>query len=492
MGRQEGEGAVEVRPGRGRQRRAQIEALGVQGEEGRGRRRSVEGGVERQQGGGDQPVRAGRRLRRGRGVEGTQLEGDGGANAGIDEEDVAAAGQLGGVLGQQLVGHAELDASPQRRVEARGQLLGQRGAERVVAAQGAADGEDEERGGHAAHGSAPRGRHFRKKRRLLAVDRGVDGGEKRGVPKEPLRPYDQRIQRAIDHIERVIDGHARDGSARTRAGDRDLSLSRLAQVAGISPFHFHRVFSALTGESVLAMTTRRRLERALALTQRGQRPQWKAVALDVGYRSPDVFRRAFQRQFGCTPAQFDLERWWSERPDADAARAVSRHFLRPAPPLPADFPVEIVRRPAAERVACRVVGGYLQPDKLIAAYGRVREAAAALGVALPGRLAGASPDDPELTPLARCRYDFALEVPAGTKPPAGLFASPRPAGRWAQTHVAGDMAAVDRAWNLLWKSWLPASRCDLRGAPAEEIYHRTPEEIGWERFDLTLAIPLED
>lgn len=54
------------------------------------------------------------------------------------------------------------------------------------------------------------------------------------------------------------------------------------------------------------------------------------------------------------------------------------------------------------------------------------------------------------------------------------------------------MDVVDRAWNLLFKSWLPQSGAELRDAPAEEIYHALPEAIGWDRFDLTLAIPVEN
>jgi AraC family transcriptional regulator len=294
----------------------------------------------------------------------------------------------------------------------------------------------------------------------------------------PSETYDARLNRAIALIDREL--------------DRDLSLPRLARAAGISPFHFHRIFSALTGETVHALTTRMRLERALALSRRGLRPQWKAVAAAVGYRSTDVFTRAFKRHFGCTPSRFDLAAWWRQRPDRDAALGVSRYFLRPAPPLPADFRVELGHRPAADLLVCRAVGGYLAPAKLVAAYERMARAATTLGVPMPGHLAGASQDDPEVTPLARCRYDFTLEVPPGTPPPAGLFAARRPAGRWAMTRVVGDLAAVDRGWNLLYKSWLPASGLDLRAAPAEELYHQTPAEIGWERFDVTLALPLQN
>ena len=289
--------------------------------------------------------------------------------------------------------------------------------------------------------------------------------------------YETRINRALALIDRHI--------------DQDLSIERLADEACLSPFHFHRIFSALTGESVHAMTTRMRMERALALTERGTRPQWKAVAAAVGYRSQDVFTRAFKRQFGCTPSAFDLERYWSDRPDRDSALAVSRYFLRPALPMPADFRVEIVDRPAANLVVSRAVGGYLDPPRIVAAYERISTLAKALGIAMPGRLAGASRDDPELVPLSRCRYDFCLEVPAGTAVPNGFQAAVRAEGCWAVTHVKGDFSAVDRAWNLLFKSWLPASGRNLREVPAEEVYHQTPNEIGWDRFDVTLAIPLE-
>jgi len=290
--------------------------------------------------------------------------------------------------------------------------------------------------------------------------------------------YESRVNRAIALIDRQI--------------DQDLSIERLADEACLSPFHFHRIFSALTGESVHAMTTRMRMQRALALTQRGQRPQWKAVAAAVGYRSQDVFSRAFKRHFGCTPSEFDLEQWWRSRPDRDAVLEVSRYFLRPAPALPDDFQVVIGTRPAASLVVSRATGAYVDPSLLVAAYERLVEAARSLGIAMPGRLCGASQDDPELVPLSRCRYDFTLEVPQGTKPPKGLHASRRAEGRWAMTHLTGDLHAVDRAWNLLFKRWLPASGLNLRDAPAEEIYQQTPNEIGWERFDLTLAIPVED
>jgi AraC family transcriptional regulator len=215
--------------------------------------------------------------------------------------------------------------------------------------------------------------------------------------------------------------------------------------------------------------------------------------VEVGYRSPDVFARAFKRHFGCTPSQFDLEQWWSGRPDRDAAMSVSRYFLRPAPPLPEDFRVEIGHRPAADLIVSRSVGGYLDPGKLIAAYERIRGCGSA---GWRCRCPGGWRVRPRMIRSSlRCRAVVMTShsrCRRSTAAPKGLHAAFRPEGRWAMVRVVGDFPAVDRAWNLLFKSWLPASGLALRAAPAEELYHQTPQEIGWERFDLTLALPLEN
>src|SRR5437868_886110 len=57
-----------------------------------------------------------------------------------------------------------------------------------------------------------------------------------------------RMEQVLDHIE-------------THLAD-DLSLERLADRAAISPFHFHRLFLAWTGETLKEFVRRRRLESA--------------------------------------------------------------------------------------------------------------------------------------------------------------------------------------------------------------------------------------
>lgn len=169
--------------------------------------------------------------------------------------------------------------------------------------------------------------------------------------------YEARINRAIAAIDARI--------------DEELNLDDLADAACFSPHHFHRIFHTLVGETVHDFTTRLRLERALKLARLTPAEPWKRIAAAVGYRSLPVFSRAFKRQYGCSPANFDLVAHWTTRPDAAAAHALSAYFLRPAPPAPSDFKVELSHRPAATRVVSRAWGAYADLAAFVEAYERL-------------------------------------------------------------------------------------------------------------------------
>lgn len=90
------------------------------------------------------------------------------------------------------------------------------------------------------------------------------------------------------------------------------SLAQLSAIAGWSPFHLHRAFRALVGETPKCYTQRLRLERAAVLLGSTDRSA-ADVARAVGFRSPEVFSRAFRRQLGCTPTRYRRRaRSWGE------------------------------------------------------------------------------------------------------------------------------------------------------------------------------------
>src|SRR5215510_10514197 len=82
-----------------------------------------------------------------------------------------------------------------------------------------------------------------------------------------------------------------------------LNREVLAQVAGFSVPHFHRVFTAHVGESAISYVRRLRMERAGRKLRMGA-VDITEVALAAGYDSHAAFSKAFRQQFGLSPSEF--------------------------------------------------------------------------------------------------------------------------------------------------------------------------------------------
>lgn len=85
--------------------------------------------------------------------------------------------------------------------------------------------------------------------------------------------------------------------------DDELTPHQLAQVACFSEHHFHRIFRAVAGESVMDHVRRLRLERA-AFQLKTSRNSVGSIALDAGYGAQEAFTRIFQAYFGVSPRIF--------------------------------------------------------------------------------------------------------------------------------------------------------------------------------------------
>jgi len=84
---------------------------------------------------------------------------------------------------------------------------------------------------------------------------------------------------------------------------QQISLSDLAEVVGLSRFHFSRAFKAATGQPPYHYVASRRVAAARQLLTTGNLPI-DAVAQAVGFSSALQFRRAFQSRLGLTPQAY--------------------------------------------------------------------------------------------------------------------------------------------------------------------------------------------
>ncbi len=106
-----------------------------------------------------------------------------------------------------------------------------------------------------------------------------------GVEASSARPlYVERVNAVVDFIEQHL--------------AEELTLERLAAVAHFSPYHFHRVFSVLVGETLNRFISRVRYERAATLLVQQPRRRVTDIAIDCGIPNPSSFARSFREMFG--------------------------------------------------------------------------------------------------------------------------------------------------------------------------------------------------
>ena len=89
-----------------------------------------------------------------------------------------------------------------------------------------------------------------------------------------------------------------------------LDRETLAEVAGFSVPHFHRVFTAQVGESAISYVRRLRLQRAGRKLRMGA-VDITDVALAAGYDSHAAFSKAFRQQYGLSPSEFRQLGCWA-------------------------------------------------------------------------------------------------------------------------------------------------------------------------------------
>lgn len=290
--------------------------------------------------------------------------------------------------------------------------------------------------------------------------------------------YVERVNRAIDHILRNL--------------AEPLRLQELAKAAGFSPFHFHRVFRSLLGETLSQFVKRLRLERALYLMSHAPTRPLTQVALDCGFASSSDFSRCFKQQYGLAPSMFDLQAFRQAR-RGEFEGVLSRQdgwpriTALPAGQNPDGFAVTMRDLPARTVAYIRVLEPFRE-GAAQAAFDRLLAWALVRGLA-DGQWIGYMWDEPEIVELADCRYDVALVVD-DVEPSGEVGRFEFPPMRVAEVVLSGDLALESRAWHWLYQTWLPRSGHVPDDQPAFEHWIGRPFAHGSRHFEIACQLPV--
>jgi AraC family transcriptional regulator len=274
--------------------------------------------------------------------------------------------------------------------------------------------------------------------------------------------YAERIDRVIAHIGADL--------------DRRHSLEDLAEIACFSPFHFHRVYFGVTGETLDDTVRRLRLHRAAVDLNSTALPIGR-IATRAGYASVAAFTRAFKTAFARTPAAY---------------RKLRCGDLIQAPSSPGDtsmYDITIASTEGLRLVGFDHVGDY---NAIGTTFDRLSALAAAKNLFRPDtRMLGVYYDSPNDVPAHKLRSFAGLTAPQGFEPDSGLRIEIVKAGAIATLTHKGPYAELHQAYDYLFSNWLPTSGHEPDDRAPFEEYLNNPREYPPSEWLTRVCIPLK-
>ena len=306
------------------------------------------------------------------------------------------------------------------------------------------------------------------------------------IQQQSRKEYFLRINRVVDYI----DAHLED----------EHSLEKLSEVAHFSPYHFHRIFRALTGETINNYVKRIRLQRAGSmLISDFYRPVSEVAAL-CGFNSTAVFCRAFRDHFGKSTGEFRESHKKQDSKNGqlqsnkdqfntDATMYFSDEFMNLNRNLNMETNIAVKDMPAMDLIYCRHVGPFNQIGE---AYEKLMKWAGPRGLLRfpETKTLTVYHDDPKVVDPEKVRQSACITVDAEAKPE----------GEFGKMHLPGSKCAVGsfkvkpqqfgEAWDAVCR-WLADSGYQPSdGLPFEyypEEHEPGPEPI----FTVDICVPVK-
>jgi AraC family transcriptional regulator len=266
--------------------------------------------------------------------------------------------------------------------------------------------------------------------------------------------YQKRLEKVIDFIGKHL--------------DEDISLEQLSALFCVSKFHFHRLFTALTGLSLQQYIRWLRLKRAAHQLIVNQEQPIINIAINAGFSSHEAFSRVFKKTCGISPSEFRRLGDWS-------------HWDRTPYCLPkrgeTDMKVEIRQ---IEKIRLAVIE-HRGDSKLVGdSVNKLVTWAKAQSMNLKPRAGEAfaiAYDDPKTTAPEQFRMDLGIKIPENLQLNNVVVEKYLPAGRYAVTMHRGSRENLGDTVYPLYREWLPNSGEQLGDLPCVFCYHNFDYEV---------------
>lgn len=314
--------------------------------------------------------------------------------------------------------------------------------------------------------------------------------------------YVARINRVIDYIEAHL--------------AEELRLDTLARVACFSPYHFHRIFRAMVGETLNQFIQRRRVEKAALVLRADPKRPITEVALDYGFSGSAAFARVFKETFGVSASQWRAGQGPKQSKNCKTIGKIGKvehkigkaveslsFYINPRNGNPfwrlvmkdqTQIQVDVKDMPELHVAYVRHIGPYKGNSELFAGlFGKLCGWAGPRGLLRPNETQSLSVyyDNPGLTDESKLRLDVCVTVPEDTPVEGEIGKMTVPGGKFAVTRFEVLPHEYEEAWNMVVGGWLPESGYQMADLPCYELYHNNPQEHPEGKCIVDICIPVK-
>lgn len=277
--------------------------------------------------------------------------------------------------------------------------------------------------------------------------------------------YIRRIVKVMIYIEKNI--------------DEELTMEQLAKIACYSPFHFHRIFQAIVGETIHKYVKRLRMQTAAGKLRYTNRPITE-IALDANFETPSAFTKAFKQFIGSSPKSY---RALHTAVNTMTQKIKELPMIKPdkiEQSLP-DLHLLFIRRHGkytdSSRLAWQAMTSFIDENHLNRST---------------LRYFGISHDDPLVTNEEKLRYDAAILAPQGIKEKGEISSQVLKGGKYAIFSHHGSYAGLEETFNKIFLKWLPDAKetFDETRSVFCEYFHMEYTKTAPEKLVTKLYIPL--
>lgn len=273
--------------------------------------------------------------------------------------------------------------------------------------------------------------------------------------------YEAKLRRVIDYIHSHL--------------EEELNMDRLAEVACLSPFHWHRIYRGVFGESIVVTVKRIRLHRAAGYLAHTDWPIDKIVE-KTGYKSSQSFNRIFKAEYGLPPAQYRKQ------------GSHTQFQLYKVEEIEAMYDVSFKKIPDIKLVTIKHQGSYMEIGN---AFGKLYAWMGARNLFSPStRAIGIYYDDPDSIAEAElnsragvtCDQAVSIESPFEEVTVEG--------GDYAVLNYKGPYSDMKSAYHWFYGDWLMKSGKQAADKPVFEEYLNNPRDTAPQDLLTDIYLPL--